>query len=250
MRFFLKREMEFRRRRTFPLRLGNYQYYLRFLRFHMSKTAAKPTPPAALPASEIRQRILAAARAHFFAYGYSALTMDELAAELGLSKKTLYVHVPSKDALVSEILRAFIGEVRASAEALFGDDSLSFTVKLHRFSETMVKRLQINPHIFRDLQRSAPHLYRQMEELRHKNIPHIFGLLLRQGQATGMVRADVDSEFAVEFWRPAIQSLMHPDTLERLKLHPDQMFTKAINLFFGGLLTPAGRKDYEKHLPA
>jgi hypothetical protein len=42
---------------------------------------------------------------------------------------------------------------------------------------------------------------------------------------------------------------MHPDTLERLKLQPDQMFAQAINLFFGGLLTPAGRKDYEKNLP-
>jgi AcrR family transcriptional regulator len=217
----------------------------------MPKTAARPSPPAA-PGSvpETRRRILTAARAHFFTYGYSALTMDELAAELGLSKKTLYVHFPGKDALVSEILHAFIGEVRASAEALFGDDTLSFTVKLHRFSETMVKRLQFNPHIFRDLQRSAPHLYRQMEELRHKNIPHIFGLLLRRGQAAGMVRGDIDPDFAVEFWRPAIQSLMHPDTLERLNLHPDQMFTKAVNLFFGGLLTPVGRKDYEKNLPA
>jgi AcrR family transcriptional regulator len=216
----------------------------------MPKTAAKPPPVRPGSEMEVRSRILAVARTHFFSYGYSALTMDELAAELGMSKKTVYVHFPGKDALVSEILHAFIAEVRASADALFGDDSLSFTVKLHRFSETMVKRLQINPHIFRDLQRSAPHLYRQMEELRHKNIPHIFGLLLRQGQAAGMVRGDIGPDFAIEFWRPAIQSLMHPDTLERLKLHPDQMFTKAVNLFFGGLLTPVGRKDYEKNLPA
>jgi AcrR family transcriptional regulator len=214
----------------------------------MSKTAA--TPPLSVPASDPRQRILAAARAQFFTYGYSALTMDDLAAELGVSKKTLYVHFPSKDALVGEILRTFIGEIRSSAEALFGDEAMSFTVKLHRFSETMVKRLQINPHIFRDLQRNAPHLFRLMEELRHKNIPHIFGLLLREGQEAGMVRADVDPAFAIEFWRPAIQSLMHPDTLERLQLHPDQMFTKAVNLFFGGLLTTAGRKDHEKHQPA
>ena len=64
-----------------------------------------------------------------------------------------------------------------------------------------------------------------------------------------MVRADLDPDFAVEFWRPAIQALMHPDTLERLQLSPDEIFRRAINLFFGGILTPAGRKDYEKHLP-
>ncbi|HNC23776.1 MAG TPA: TetR/AcrR family transcriptional regulator [Opitutaceae bacterium] len=204
--------------------------------------------PAAASAAASRDRILQAARAQLFAYGYTALTMDELAAELGMSKKTLYVHFPSKDDLVGEILRGFVAEIRASAEALFGDPSLSFTVKLHRFSEAMTKRLRINPHIFRDLQRSAPHMYRQIEELRHRNIPLIFGRLIRQGQAAKMVRDDIDPDFAIEFWRPAIQALMHPDTLERLQLTPDEMFARAINLFFGGLLTPAGRKDHEKHL--
>jgi AcrR family transcriptional regulator len=209
--------------------------------------SASSTPVVPAP-SDARARILQAARVHLFAYGYTALTMDELAAELGMSKKTLYVHFPSKDDLVGEILRGFIAEIRASADTLFRDESLSFTVKLHRFSEAMVNRLRINPHIFRDLQRAAPHMYRQIEELRHKNIPHIFGQMIREGQAAKMVRADIDPDFAVEFWRPAIQALMHPDSLERLQLSPDEIFRRAINLFFGGLLTPAGRKDHEKHL--
>lgn len=216
----------------------------------MPKPVARPAPRAAAdPAA--RHRLLAAARARFFAYGYSALTMDELAAELGMSKKTLYVHFPSKDALVAAILAEFVTEVRASADALFSDRALGFTAKLLRFSEAMVRRFaRMNPHVFRDLQRCAPQLYRRIEELRHQNIPHIFGELVRQGQAAGMVRPGINADFAVEFWRPAIQSLLHPDTLERLQLHPDQMFAQAVDLFFGGLLTPAGRKDYEKNLSA
>ena len=43
-----------------------------------------------------RVRILEAARAHLFAYGYSALTMDALAHDLGMSKKTLYVYFPRR----------------------------------------------------------------------------------------------------------------------------------------------------------
>ena len=206
-----------------------------------------PAPAVAPEPTAVRTRIVQAARAQLFAYGYTALTMDGLAAELGMSKKTLYVHFPGKDELIGEILRAFVAEVRASADELLGDPALSFTVKLHRFSEAMVKRLRVHPLLFRDLQRSAPHIYRQIEELRHKNIPYVFGRLLRQGQAARMVRADLDPDFAVEFWRPAIQALMHPDTLERLQLSPDEIFRRAINLFFGGILTPAGRKDYEKN---
>ncbi|HTL67887.1 MAG TPA: TetR/AcrR family transcriptional regulator [Lacunisphaera sp.] len=197
----------------------------------------------------VRSRVLATARPLFFAHGYSALTMDDLARELGMSKKTLYVHFPSKDALVEAILNGFVAEVRGSAEALFNDRTLSFTAKLHRFTEAMVQRFtRMGPHVFRDLQRSAPHIYRRIEELRHNNIPHVFGQLVRQGQADGMIRPDLDPDFAIEFWRPAIQSLMHPDTLERLGLPSDRMFAQAVDLFFHGLLTPAGRKDHEKHV--
>ncbi|MCF7687480.1 MAG: TetR/AcrR family transcriptional regulator [Cephaloticoccus sp.] len=203
----------------------------------------KTIPTAVLDPVE---RVLVTARKIFFVHGYSALTMDELARELGMSKKTLYVHFPRKDAIVEQILRDFIAQIRASADELFQDKTLGFTIKLQRFSAAMVNRLRVNAHILRDLQRSAPHLFSLVEELRNKNIPYIFGQILREGQAAGMVRADLDPAFAVEFWRPAIQSLMHPDTLERLQLNPDQTFTQAIDLFFGGLLTPAGRKDYEK----
>jgi hypothetical protein len=119
---------------------------------------------------------------------------------------------------------------------------------MHRFGETLTQRLsRLSPHVLRDLQRFAPHIYHRIEELRNQNIPHIFGGILIQGQAAGIVRKNIDLSFAVEFWRPAIQSLLHPDTLDRLKLSPQQVMVQAIDLFFGGLLTPIGRKDYEKH---
>jgi AcrR family transcriptional regulator len=203
--------------------------------------------PAADPA--VRARILAAAHAHFFAYGYSALILDDLARELGMSKKTLYIHFASKDVLVEEIFNEFSASLRAEADTIFADASLGFPAKMHRFGEAMLQRLtRLSPHFLRDLQRCAPQLYRKLEELRNQNIPLIFGRIVRQGQAAGIVRTGVDPAFAVEFWRSAIQSLLHPDNLERFRLAPSQVMLRAIDLFFGGLLTPAGRKDHEKHI--
>jgi AcrR family transcriptional regulator len=208
------------------------------------------TLSSTLSAKDATQRIVAAARRHLFAYGYSSFTMDDLARELGMSKKTLYVHFPGKDALVEQIIDGFARDARATADAIFADKELGFIEKLRRFTASMVERFaQLHPHMLRDLERSAPHIYRHIEEVRYRNIPHVFGQLLRQGQAAGRVRPDLDPAFAIEFWRPAVQSLMHPATLERLKLRPDEAFTQAINLFFGGLLTPVGHKEYEKLLP-
>src|SRR6185436_20500965 len=82
--------------------------------------------------------------------------------------------------------------------------------------------------------------------LRRRNIPPVFGRLLAEGQRQGMVRLDVDPGFAAEFLLQAMQGLLQPSSLEHLWLGPQEVFERSMNLVFGGLLTAAGRNDYEK----
>lgn len=208
----------------------------------MPRSAAPVPPPVA--------RIVQAARAHLFAHGYSAWTMDDLAVELGMSKKTLYQHFPGKEELARAAIMAFAAEARANADRLLGDRSLAFAEKLRAFIEGMLQRLsQITPQMLRDLQRFAPELHELIFELRRRNAPHIFGTLLKQGQLNGKVRPEIDVQFAAEFLLHAMQGIMHPATLDQLRLAPHEAFERAMRLYFGGLLTPVGRKDYEKSFP-
>ncbi|MCC4601718.1 TetR/AcrR family transcriptional regulator [Xanthomonas melonis] len=62
-----------------------------------------------------RQAILEAAIAQFRQHGFEATSMDRVAATAGVSKRTVYNHFPSKDALFGEILR---GLWQRSAEAV------------------------------------------------------------------------------------------------------------------------------------
>lgn len=195
-------------------------------------------------------RIVRQAREHFFSHGYCQCTMDDLAAELGMSKKTLYVHFPGKDAIMRAVLAQLGGEIRADADRLLADRTLGFAEKLHGFAEGMVRRLALlNPRTIRDLQRFAPDLYALTVEMRQKNIPYVFGRFIAEGQRAGKVRADVDPAFAVEFFLHAMQGMIQPATLDRLQLAPRDLLPRAIGLFFGGLLTPAGRKEHEKLFP-
>jgi AcrR family transcriptional regulator len=54
----------------------------------------------------VRERILAGVDRLFYAQGIKSVGVDAIAAELGISKKTLYRHFPSKDELVIGYLRA------------------------------------------------------------------------------------------------------------------------------------------------
>jgi AcrR family transcriptional regulator len=198
-----------------------------------------------------RARILEAARAHLFAYGYSALTMDVLAHDLGMSKKTLYVHFPGKDAIITAIIDGIGESIRARMDAVLSNPRLNFSQKLCGVSDVVGSNLaKASPGLLHDLQRFAPQLYQKIDDLRQRNVPYVFGRLIRAGLAEGKVCRDVDPDFAVEFWLQAIRGLVHPAVLDRTQLTPRQTLEKAIHLFFGGLLSAAGRKDYEKHLAA
>jgi AcrR family transcriptional regulator len=206
-------------------------------------------PPPARPAPAPRTRILDAARTILFTYGYPALTMDALAAELGMSKKTLYVHFRSKDAIAGAIIDELGRSIRGRMDALLADRRLDFTRKLAGVVDVVGSTIaRASPGLLHNLQRSAPQLYQKIDDIRSRNVPHVFGRLIRTGQAEGKVRAGLDPDFAVAFWLQAIRGLLQPAVLEATQLTPRQTLERAVRIFFGGLLTAAGHHDYEKHI--
>jgi AcrR family transcriptional regulator len=204
-----------------------------------------PAPAAITPGA----RILQAARVRLLASGYSSLTMDELAHDLGMSKKTLYRHFRSKDDIIDAIIEEIGQAIRDRMDSFLTNPKLNFTQKLCALVEVVGSNLALaSPGLLHDLQRFAPQLYQKIDDLRQRNVPYVFGRLIRAGLAEGKVRPEIDPAFAVEFWLQAIRGLVHPAVLERTQLTPRQTLERAIHLFFGGLLSPAGRRDYDRHL--
>lgn len=198
----------------------------------------------------VRDRILLQAKRHLFNFGYSAFTMDKLAGELGMSKKTLYVHFPNKDAIIISTIDKFAAEVRSEVNEILLQLHVTFVEKLRGFALTMIERLgHIRPEILRDIQRSAPHIYQHIDETRCASISYTFGRFIEEGQIGGAVRDDMNPTFAGQFFMHAMQGMLHPNTLDRLKLTPAQTFDQAIRIFYTGLLTPKGQKEYEKNFP-
>lgn len=71
----------------------------------MRSTIRSKSPPTVVDAEAAgRRRIVTEARRHFLAHGFRGVTMDDLAAELGMSKKTLYAHFSSKDSLLEAVI--------------------------------------------------------------------------------------------------------------------------------------------------
>src|SRR5438105_15828859 len=99
------------------------------IRLAKQEKAAAPEPPLTNSAA---QRIVTAARRHFFAHGFRSVTMDDLAEELGMSKKTLYAFFPSKDALLRSVLLDKFRSVELDLDRVASASSTDVLDSLHQ----------------------------------------------------------------------------------------------------------------------
>src|SRR6266513_2729324 len=193
--------------------------------------------------SSIRQRIVDAARAHFFNHGFRRVTMDDLADELGISKKTLYAHFPSKIALLEAVLADKFAGVEAKLEEINRAYPHDFPAALHELLASTKRELdEIKPPFVRDMRQKAPQVFKIVERRRAKLIQRFFGKLFAEGQRAGMVRKDLPAQLMIEILLAAVQAIVNPAKVEELGLTPKTGFASVVKVVLEGVITRRGRK--------
>ncbi|MCX6873097.1 MAG: TetR/AcrR family transcriptional regulator [Verrucomicrobia bacterium] len=190
------------------------------------------------PRNDPRARILERATELLRRHGCRALTMELLARELGVSKKTLYAVVPSKEALVEAMIRRFVGELRSSLEAVLEVPGTDYSRRKEEFFATVFGALgRLPPQVFQDIDREYPSLRQRIEAIRGELLPTMLGRLLRLGAAEDKVRADVDPAFFCTVFLAGVNALLRAETLDRFRLHPAEMAARLAKLLFDGIAT-------------
>jgi AcrR family transcriptional regulator len=189
-----------------------------------------------------QQRIVEAARAHFFCHGFRSVTMDELAEELGISKKTLYAHFPGKIELLEAVLADKFAGVEAKLNEIARAHPHEFSTALHELLANMQRELdEIKPPFVRDMRQKAPHVFKVIERRRAALIERFFGKLFIEGQRAGMVRKDVPAKLTIEILLTIVQAIMNPLKMEELGMTPKEGFAGILKIILEGALTRRGR---------
>src|SRR5467141_1270568 len=209
----------------------------------MSTTRTEKPSKRTLPADADSRRIVEAARAHFFSHGFRSVTMDDLAEELAISKKTLYAYFPSKIALLEAVLADKFASVEAKLEEITRAYPHDFSAALHELLANTQRELdEIKPPFVRDMRQKAPQVFKVVERRRAALIQRYFGELFIEGQRAGMVRKDVPANLIIEILLAMVQAIMNPPKMEELGMMPKEGFTGILKIVLEGALTPKGRR--------
>ncbi len=215
------------------------------------KTVKTTRVSIVLTAKTARPRIVAVARALFFQRGFLRVTADDIAAELGISKATLYKAFSSKEEMLEAVVREVMNEMAAEVERLIGDDSLGFVEKMVALFSFVGSRLaQLGPLFLRDIQKNAPRIWKEIDEFRRDKIFRNFKVILEAGRREGFFREDVDLELLLQMFISLIQEFVNPAAILRSGRPPAATFESVIKVFFQGILTDTGRLDFSARTPA
>jgi AcrR family transcriptional regulator len=169
--------------------------------------------------------------------------MDDLAEELGVSKKTLYAHFPGKIDLLEAVLADKFAGVEARLKKVACAHPHDFPATLQELLAGTQRELdEIKPPFVRDMRQKAPQVFKVVERRRAALIQRYFGKLFVEGQRAGMVRKDIPAKLIIEILLAIVQSILNPAKMEELGMMPKEGFAGILKIILEGALTPKGRK--------
>ena len=158
-------------------------------------------------ASTRREELLAIAAALFAEKGYRSTTVRDIADAAGILSGSLYHHFDSKESMLDEILRSFQDELFAAyADVLASDDDAR--TKLERVVRLSFQAIDQHPAEVAIFQNDAAYLgafdrFAYLAERADQSRGIWLGLL-REGVATGVLRADIDIDLVHRFIRDTV----------------------------------------------
>jgi AcrR family transcriptional regulator len=185
----------------------------------------------------IARQVIAAARQQFFIHGFRRISMDDLAAELRMSKKTLYGCFPSKSSLVEAVLKDKFAEVAADLRRLAAEDSSDMEEAIHRFLHRVQRHAaEIHPSFVRDLGRETPELFRIVEHRRRRLIRRHVAALFNRGRKAGLIRRDIPVHLLIEILLGAVEAIMVPSKVTELGLTLERGYSTIIRVVLEGAI--------------
>jgi AcrR family transcriptional regulator len=138
--------------------------------------------------------ILEKVAALYMRYGIKSITMDDVARELGMSKKTLYQYVENKNDLVEKVVDYVINLKECDFKKI-DDIEMNAVEKLIEVNMHIVTSMKdYNPATEYDLKKYYPELYAKMHSVRRQRMYDSILANIKKGKEEGLYRKELNEE--------------------------------------------------------
>ncbi len=177
--------------------------------------------------------------------GFYKTSMDSLAAELQMSKKTIYKYFPSKENIVEAIVSDITSRVSGNIEQILRTDQNAVEKIVNVLQMLVQNLLRFSDKWLNDLRIHMPHLWKQVDEFRTKRMYATLSVIIEQGKREELI-IDKPNEIIITLFISSMRGVVNPDFLYYNKFSYDEAVKITFEILFNGILTKKGKELFRK----
>jgi AcrR family transcriptional regulator len=196
---------------------------------------------------EPKERILVKSNELFNRYGIRSVSMDDIAAQLGMSKKTLYQYYTDKDELVNAVFDIILAVNKNNCTECIkkGENAIQEVFLSFDIMEEMLKTM--NPSVLYDMQKYHPTAYKKFDDFKNSFLYKIIKANLERGIKEELYREEIDTDILSRYRLHTVLLSFNPEVFPSNKANLVYIEQQLIECFLYGLATPKGYKLIQKY---
>jgi TetR/AcrR family transcriptional regulator, cholesterol catabolism regulator len=198
--------------------------------------------------NEELKNILTTARELYMKYGIKSITMDDVARELAISKKTLYQYVNDKDELVGKVID---NEILIRQEEIckcfrIGYNAIEELFEISIFMNNLMRNQ--NPATQYDLKKYYPQHFQKTEKARRDGIYSYILLNLKKGIKEGLYREELNKEVISKLYLWRAENSHLDELFTKEEFASIKLFVELLTYHIRGIATEKGIHVLEKKI--
>lgn len=190
----------------------------------------------------MKEKILDRATELFLNLGFKSVTMDDLAAKMAISKKTIYSHFQNKTQLVEETTMNLFWNISDGIDKIctLKKNPIEEIYEIKRFVMLHLKNEASSPEY--QLQKYYPTVHQNLKQKQFVLMQTCIMDNVTRGMDLGIYRQNINPEFVVRIYFSGVtsikDSILFPNTMFPMK----ELMDDYLEYHLRGIVTPEGRK--------
>ncbi|MEK8179262.1 TetR/AcrR family transcriptional regulator [Flavobacterium buctense] len=193
----------------------------------------------------MKDKIIKKATDMFLKLGFKSVTMDDIACEMCISKKTIYKYFSNKEKLIEEGTEVVHQKIHSMMDEVMAQNhnAIAENFQMREMFKQMFQSFDQSPAY--QLKKHYPEIYEKMMANEIEDCSHMFRQNIEKGITEGLYRKETDVEAAVKFYYTLIFSINENTMLEK---DAYELEAKALEYHTRAIATAEGIIELEKHL--
>ncbi|MEO5907787.1 MAG: TetR/AcrR family transcriptional regulator [Ginsengibacter sp.] len=196
---------------------------------------------------ELKDRIKQKAGELYRRYGIKSVTMDEIATQMGVSKKTIYQCFSDKNELVDAVVEEMLEYNKTSCRNS-RMQAPNAVQEVYLGMESLQEMLDnMNPSILYDIERGHPQTFKKFIEFKYNFLFELMKKNIERGKIEGLYRPEINAEFISKVRIETIMLAFNQDIFPKNQYSLLYIQKELLDFFLFAVASPKGYKLITKY---